>query len=241
MEYILDVHLHTVLSGHANSTVLENAEYARQKGLKFMGMADHAPGLPGGAHLYNFGLLWSIPDYLLGVRVFKGVEANIMDFSGKLDLPDKLLGKMDFVIASLHSGVLETKSRQEHTDAVVAAMENRNVHVIGHPGSASFELDMEQVVAAAARTRTVLEVNNQSLNPKSHRYNGDDVLLGMLALCKKHRVPVLASSDAHICVNVGEFSLAKCLIERAGIGEDMVLNTSGDRFLAAIDRKRSLE
>lgn len=239
MEFILDVHLHTVLSGHAHSTALENAQCAKAKGLRFMGMADHAPGLPGGAHIYNFAQLWSMPDELAGVRLFRGAEANIMDYGGALDLPDGILGRLDFVIASMHSGVLEARGPREHSAALAAAMRSRHVHIIGHPGGKNFELDMEEVVLAAAGTGTALEVNAQSLNPRSYRYNGEGAAREMLRLCKRHGVSVLASSDAHICANVGEFGRARELILESGIGEELVLNTCGERFLAAIEKKRS--
>ena len=237
MEYILDVHVHTVLSGHAHSTLSENAAHAASIGLKFIGMADHGPGLPSGAHLYNFSNLWSMPDFMHGVRVFKGVEANIMDIDGGLDLPDRLLGKMEFVIASIHVGVLEPTNRADHTKAMISVMENKNVHIIGHPCDKRFELDMDEVVKAAARTKTVLEVNNQSLNPGSHRYHGDDETLEMLRLCKKYGALVLASSDAHVCTNVGNFAAAKEIIKKADLSEEEVLNTCDKRFLAAIHAK----
>ena len=237
MEFILDVHVHTVLSGHAHSTLSENAAYAASIGLKFIGMADHGPGLPGGAHLYNFGNLWSMPDYMHGVRIFKGVEANIMDLDGKLDLPDRILGKMEFVIASIHLGIIDPTNKADHTRAIISAMENKNVNIIGHPCDKRFELDLDEVVKAAARTKTILEVNNQSLNPGSHRYFGDGETLEILRLCKKYGVPVLASSDAHVCTNVGNFTEAKAVIEKAGLSEEEVLNTCDKRFLSAVNAK----
>ena len=239
MEFILDVHVHTVLSGHAHSTLSENAAYAASIGLKFIGMADHGPELPGGAHLYNFSNLWSMPDYMHGVRIFKGVEANILDTSGNIDLPDGLLKNMDFVIASLHVGVVIPTSKPDHTKAIISAMENKNVHIIGHPCDKRFEVNMDEVVRAAARTNTILELNNQSLNPRSHRYLGDGVFLEMLYLCKKYGVPVLASSDAHICTNVGSFEGAKAFIKKTDLSEEEVLNTCDKRFLSAINKKRS--
>ena len=239
MEYILDVHCHTVLSGHAHSTLMENAKHASDIGLRFIGMADHGPGLPGGAHLYNFANLWSMPDFLHGVRIFKGVEANILNHEGHLDLPEKLLETMDFVIASLHRGVVTPTNKTEHTRTMVNAMENKNMHILGHPGDKWFEIDVETVVKAAARTKTIIEVNNISLNPGSHRYQGDGIFVEILELCKKYRVPVLASSDAHICTNVGNLDAVKVLLEKVALPEELLLNTCEKKFLEAIDKKRS--
>ncbi|MCL1883374.1 MAG: phosphatase [Defluviitaleaceae bacterium] len=238
MNFVLDVHCHTVNSGHAYSTVDENAAHAAKIGLKYIGVSDHAPGMPGGAHLYNFTNLWSLPEVINGVRVFKGVECNIMSEQGELDLENWLLEKMDFVIASFHRGTFPPANSEIHTRAAIAAMENKNMHIFGHPSDLFFEIEPETVVKAAARTHTILEINNQSLNPDSYRFKGHEPLMKILDLCKEHKVPVLASSDAHFCTNVGNLERAKEIIMASGIDETLVLNTCVERFLAAIKKAR---
>ena len=233
----LDVHCHTTLSGHAHSTVRENAAYAASIGLGHIGVADHGPALPGGTHLFTFVNLWVLPDYIHGVRVFKGVEANICDANGNLDLPDELLKKMDFVIASMHRTVIAPSSRDDNTRALISAMENPHVHILGHPIDLWYEIDIEAVVKAAARTKTVFEVNNQSLKPSSVRFSGEAVFKDALHMCKVYSVQVLASSDAHYCEAVGKVDRAMELIVSAGIDESYVLNTDVNRFIAATCQK----
>ncbi|MCL2387389.1 MAG: phosphatase, partial [Defluviitaleaceae bacterium] len=195
----------------------------------------------GGAHIYHFSNLWSLPEIINGVRVFKGAECNIMNINGDLDLSTSLLAKMEYVIASLHRGVFPPSNKDTHTRAIIAAMEsNQNMHILGHPGDFWFDIDVEGVVEAAARTRTIIEINNQSLNPESYRFKGTEVFLEILHHCKKYKVPVLASSDAHFSTYVGELSRARELIEASQIDEKQVLNTSKERFLAAIQRKKEL-
>jgi putative hydrolase len=239
LNFVLDVHIHTVLSGHAYSTISENAAYAAQIGMPFIGVSDHAPAMQGGAHLYNFSNLWSLPEIINGVRVFKGAECNILSIAGGIDLTADLLAKMDFVIASFHRGTFPPADRDTHTRAAIAAMQNNpDMHIFGHPGDCFFSIDEEAVVETAAKTRTIIEINNQSLNPDSYRYNGEKTAMKILQLCKKLAVPVLASSDAHFCTHVGRLERAKELICAAEIPEEQVLNTSAERFLAAIQRKR---
>jgi putative hydrolase len=79
-----DLHTHTVASGHAYSTVDEMARGAFNKGIKLIGITDHGPKLPGGPNVYHFGNFSIVPDELYGVRIVKGVEANILK-NGKLD------------------------------------------------------------------------------------------------------------------------------------------------------------
>jgi len=241
VKFVLDVHVHTVNSGHAYSTVSENAAHAAKIGLPFIGISDHAPAMPGGAHLYSFTNLWSLPDVIHGVRVLKGAECNILNTDGELDLTADLLAKMEFVIASFHRGTFTPADRDTHTRAAIAAMENNpDMHILGHPGDCFFEIDVEDVVETAARTRTIIEINNQSLNPGSYRFNGNGTVMKILKLCKKLGVPVLASSDAHFCTYVGGLERAKELILAAGLEEEQVLNTSAESFLAAIQRKKEL-
>ncbi|MCL2217819.1 MAG: phosphatase [Defluviitaleaceae bacterium] len=240
MRFVLDVHCHTVGSGHAYSTVSENAAHAAEIGLTHIGIADHGPGIPDGAHIHSFMNLKILPNYIHGVRVLKGVECNIMDTDGRLDLPDDLLKQLEFVIASMHRGVIKPSDKATNTRTLISAMEkNPEMHILGHPGDANYEIDVEAVVDAAARTRTIIEINNQSLNPNSYRYQGDGIFIKMLTLCKQYNVPVLASSDAHFHTLVGELGRAKAVIEAVSMDEKQVLNTSADRFLAAIANKKA--
>jgi len=238
MTFILDVHIHTVASGHAYSTVSENAAHAASIGLTHIAIADHGPAMPGGPHFFTFSNQQIIPGYIHGVRILKGAEVNIIDHDSKLDLPDKLLHTMDFTIASLHRGVLPPTNRDTHTQMMIKAMENPVVSILGHPACAHFDIDIEAVVSAAARTGTIIEINNMTLNPKSVRYKGDEDQRRLLTACKKYKVPILASSDAHFCALVGEMGKAKALIEAEGIPESQVLNTSAELFFQAVQMKR---
>ena len=73
---LIDVHTHTVLSTHAYSTLLENAKYASQINLKYLGVSDHGPAIPGGQHIFAIYNMKVIPEYIEGVRILKGVELS---------------------------------------------------------------------------------------------------------------------------------------------------------------------
>ena len=234
MKLILDIHCHTISSNHAYSTITENAAHAASVGLTHIGIADHGPGMPGGAHRYHFHNLGALPDTIHGVRVLKGIEANILNSGGELDFPNQYLAMMDFVIASMHREVIVPASRAADTAALVNAAENPNVHILGHPLNVEYDIDIAAVVKAAAKTRTIIELNNHSLIPGSFRYNGTEQYVEMLALCKEHGVKILVSSDAHYHEHVGNFEMAKPLLEAANVPEELILNTCPDKFFAAI-------
>ena len=171
MKICFDMHTHTVASGHAFSTFKENVEEAAAKGLYAMGMSDHAPAMPGSAQEIYFGNFKSIRRELMGVKIYTGVEANIMDFNGTLDLGECTLKKMDYVIASLHVPCIRPGSPRENTDALIGAMKNPYVKIIGHPDDDRYPLEYDRLIPAALENRVALEVNNSSFNPRSGRQN----------------------------------------------------------------------
>ena len=240
MDFILDLHCHTVSSTHAYSTVTENAMQAAAVGLTHVGISDHSPGMPGGAHRYHFMNMGAMPTHIHGVRVLKGIEVNITDTEGTLDFPDEMLSRMEFVIASQHREVFIPSTMADNTKAIVNAMDNPNTHIIGHPNNSTYQVDIEAIVKAAAKTNTILEINNATLKPGGYRNNGPDSFIEMLRLCKALDVPIIAGSDAHYHQYVGDFSNVKDLIIQSGIPAHLVLNTDIHLLTAAIAKKKGL-
>src|SRR5665647_2512149 len=159
MQFVADLHVHTVASGHAYSTVKEIACAAAEKGLAMIALTDHGPGMPGGAHAYHFSNQIAIPDSLFGVRVLKGIEANVMDRQGKLDLDDLRLGKLDIVAVGLHTVCAPYGTVQENTAMMLAAMQNPFVDVIVHPGNPEYLIDEEAVVKEAVRCLSLIHIS----------------------------------------------------------------------------------
>ncbi|HUX79124.1 MAG TPA: PHP domain-containing protein, partial [Alphaproteobacteria bacterium] len=124
MDIKVDLHTHTVASGHAYSTLSENALAASRKGIKLLGMTDHAPSMPGAPHLYLFGNMAILPEELYGVRILPGVEANITNYEGKLDIPIEYLSRMKIVLVGLHVICYPGGTSEQNTKAYIKAMEN---------------------------------------------------------------------------------------------------------------------
>ena len=103
-----DLHCHSIASSHAYSTVKEMAEAAAEKGVKAFALTDHAPSMPDAPHVWHFHNLHVLPEKICGVRVLKGVEANIMSFDGNIDMTDFDLKDIEWVVASCHIPVSYT-------------------------------------------------------------------------------------------------------------------------------------
>lgn len=231
MKFFADLHIHTVASGHAYSTIDEIAREARDKRLIVIGIADHSEGMPGGAPLFHFHNLRAVPREIYGVTVLKGAEVNIIDYDGTVDLNDDTLKGLDFAIASLHPPCIDFAEADQVTAGLLKAMENPYVKIIGHPGDSRYPFDVEAVVLASKRTGTLLEVNNASLTPDSFRPGVRECLVELLGLCKQHDVPVIVGTDAHICYAVGDFELAVDFLKEIDFPERLIMNTMPDKLV----------
>ncbi|XTR38218.1 phosphatase [Paraclostridium tenue] len=228
MKPIIDLHCHTIASGHAYSTLKENIDEAKEKGLKYLGVSDHAPEMPGSTHPFYFGNLGVIKEEINGIKMLKGIEANIMDFDGNLDIPEDVVGKLDYVIASLHPPCISPGSKEENTKAVLCAMENEEVKIIGHLDDSRYPVDYETVVKKAKETNTLLEINNSSLRPNSFRVGATKNAQELLNLCEKYNVKVILGSDAHIYYQVGAFENCERILKEVDFPGNLVVNYSED-------------
>ncbi len=238
MPYLLDAHCHTVASGHAYSTIKEYAEEAKAKGLQLIAFTDHSDAMPGGANFLHFLNLPNIPEEIGGVELLTGVELNILDESGTVDLRNGYLKKLDVVIASLHQPCFAPKSIDENTCAVVNAAKNPYINVLGHLCDARYPIHIKEVVSAARDENTIIELNSASLSPKSSRFGGEASLILLLDECKKQGLPILLGSDSHIYTSIGDFSYAEQLLDRIAFPDELILNTSVRYFKDTLRTKR---
>lgn len=227
MRDILDLHTHTLASGHAYNTISEMAKTASDMGLELLGITEHAPSMPGTCSSMYFINLHVVPRSLYGIRLMLGCELNILDADGTIDLPDYILKKMDLCIASIHPPCFQCESSIENnTNAIINAMKNPYVKIIGHPDDDRFPLNYEEIVRTAKEEHVLLELNNSSVAPNGFRINAENNIITILELCKKHRTSVIMSSDAHIFTEIGNHSYVKKIIDEVLFPEELVVNRS---------------
>ncbi|MDO8885703.1 phosphatase [Candidatus Oleimmundimicrobium sp.] len=232
MKLLVDLHTHTVASGHAYSTVMEMAKAAKDKGLEGIAITDHGPALPGGAHPFHFWNLRVLPKEIFGVRILKGAEANIVNLKGELDLEDELLETLDVVLLAFHPSCgYEDRGIAGNTKTMISALKNPNIHIIAHPGNPSFPVDAAEVIAAAKEYNAVIELNNSSLLPTASRLGSYESCLSIANEAYKSGSEIVVSSDAHIATGIGNFDNAINLALKAGFSEERILNSSINKVL----------
>lgn len=224
MEFLIDTHTHTLASGHAYSTMSEMIQAAKDKGLKYLGITEHAPKMPGTCHIFYFENLKVVPRQYGDLTLLLGAEANILDTDGTLDLYDELLDRLDIIIASLHNPCYQKGTATDNTNAYLGAMKNPKVAIIGHPDDGRIPVDYEVLVREAKKHHVAIEVNNSSLSPNSFRPNARENVMTYLSLCKEEGVPIIYGSDAHVCYDVANFSFAKEVTDAVAFPKELIIN-----------------
>ena len=240
MKDVLDVHIHTTASGHAYSTFGEVIAAAKSKGLELVGIADHAPSVPGAPHSFHFVNFKIIPRDAYGIKIAMGAELNIIDYSGSTDLPAQILKRLDYAVASLHRECIQTGSVEENTAALIGAMKNPHVVILGHPDNPQFPADLDAVARAAKDSGVLLEINNSSYLPNGHRAGSAENAKLMLAACKRYGTKVIMGSDAHVDVDVGNHALSQKVLAENNFPEDLVVNTDVEKFFDCVRYRNSL-
>jgi len=240
MKIVGDTHTHTIACNHAMGTVTENAAYAKRQGHRFVGITEHCCTLPYAPPLWFFNnMLGNMPHEIDGVFILKGVEVNIVDVAGNLDMPENYLKKLDIVIASAHHQAFEegSWSVEDFTNMYCAVAANPLVDIIGHSGSVEFPHDHERVVRAYKQYDKIVEINSSSPNA---RPGGEKNCREIIRLCKQYGVKVVAASDAHSPQNVGNVGWSISELEAQDFPEELVVNADYARFRKEFFRRRGL-
>lgn len=235
MNIICDTHTHTISSGHAHSTVLENAAEAARMGHKFLVISDHAPGIPGApTELYFRSMPNVLPEQALGVYLIFGCEVNVLDDSGALDLPPEVLNRLDLVIASMHTPTFPPADVETHTRAWLNVAANPSVDIIGHAGDGRFAFDYEPVIRAFKQHGKVVEINTHSFRVRKGSYEN---CRAIVRLMKKYEVPAVVSTDAHFAPYVGKVEPSLEVLRDVDFPEELVLNADAARFARWVSEK----
>ena len=236
MKNLLDVHTHTLASGHAYSTIYEMAFLAKKRGLSLLGITEHAPKMPGTCHEFYFRNLKVIPRKMCGIDLVFGAEVNILNERGDIDLDEELCASLDIIIASLHPPCIPFGEQESNTNALVNVMAKECVNIIGHPDDSRYPIDEERLVREAKRNHVLIELNNASLKAGGPRVGARQVDLRILEYCKEYEVPIVINSDAHVADEVGDIALAMDLVEQVGFPQELIVNWNIELFKGYINR-----
>ncbi|MCM1298029.1 MAG: phosphatase [Firmicutes bacterium] len=242
MQFVSDLHVHTIASTHAFSTVTENAAQAARVGLKLMAVSDHAMTMPDAPHLWHHFNLEVIPRYLNGVFIVRGIEADIMDYEGDLDTDEELLSSLDWAIASFHKPSCLPGTELQHTESYIRVLENKGISCLGHTDDTRYPYEVRTVCRACHDLGKAMELNVARITLKESVPRRAKVsrkfYRNMLSICAEEKTNIIVNSDAHFWSAVGAFDEAASLIEEVGFPHELVLNLDEDRIKNYIVNQR---
>ncbi|MGE5574038.1 MAG: PHP domain-containing protein [Bacillota bacterium] len=242
MRVFADYHTHTRFS-HGKGTVMDNVRAAARKGLEAVAITDHGPANLFGVGVESLAAFVEIAEEIErsreafpGVRVLMGVEANVIDTDGGLDVPAEVQRRLDIVLAGHHlivrgrtladwwklsgrnfaarwSRHLAERARVDNTKSLVEAIRRNRVDVVTHPGL-HVSIDTEELARECARVGTALEINAKHAH----------LDVEFLKIAARQGVSFCINSDAHGPDEVGEFGRALEVAMRAGIEPERIIN-----------------
>lgn len=237
---ICDLHTHTTYS-HGLGSILDNVKQAHEKGLTAIGITDHGPG-----HL-SYGIKLSdvkkmrediakAKELYPDMDIKLGVEANIINKNGNLDVSKEDQKLFDYIIAGYHYAYLgenvfqgllimigswlsshhfpvSKKTIERNTDLVVEAIRNNDIKILTHPGD-KMKVDISRVAKAAAEKGVLLEINDHH----------EHLTVDEIKIASAYDVKFILSSDAHKVSNVGNVEMAYERVKACNIDESRIVN-----------------
>lgn len=241
MKIFADYHTHSVYSGDAKGTIIENVEAAKKKGLRELAITDHGPKHIGyGVKKKNIKKIRKEIDELnrvnTDIEVKFGLEANIIGTDGKIDVDEEIRKELDILLAGFHFGSIpdkliegtkvqiynvlspllpsvERKSRAINTKSVVEALNKYDIDILTHPG-AKASIDTKEVARAATQNDTALEINS------SHGH----LTVEYIKVAMKEGAKFVINSDAHTPEDIGNVEKGINRAIQAGLSVERIIN-----------------
>ena len=220
-----EVHMHTVETD-GKCTIDEMAAAAKERGYKYIAIADHsknlafANGLDDKRAVQHIARIHAANEQTDGITIMAGIEVDILA-DGELDLSDSVLEQMDVVVASVHSAF--NQEAQQMTDRLLRALSNKNVSILGHPTGRlllrrdAYPFDMDAVLKTALKNKVAME-----LNAYPDRLDLNDVHLRM---ARERGVKIVINTDAHHTSHFEKIKYGILQARRAWLTPKDVLNT----------------
>ena len=221
-----DLHSHTDQSDGKNA-IEEMLDAAQALNYEYYCVSDHTQSLTIANGMVEGRLLKRIDEIdelnasgRWKMSILKGAEVDILA-DGGLDIEDDVLSQLDVVTVSIHSRMKDTKETM--TERVCRALENRHVHILGHPTGrligkrSEFEIDLERVFETAQKHNVVMELN---AHPQRLDLNA-----GNLRAATKMGLKIAINTDAHRISELDNMQFGVFQARRGWLTSDDVINT----------------
>ncbi len=229
----VDFHVHTFFSHCGIHTHLEMLTRAKELGMQAIAITDHGPELQA----RNTGPFWdrlNVP--LEGIRLLKGMECNLKNDRGDIDLRTEYLQYMDVVLLGIHPNTKKGLQKSEYTDMLISAIrKNPAIDIITHPNDASYLVEFERLAETAASYGVAIELNNSKTLLKRI---GDDITRELIRACKHVGCKMAICSDAHALEELGCDDSVRPLLALEDFPSELLVNDTAEAAFEFIEKRR---
>ena len=246
-----DLHVHSIFTDHAYSTIDENARFASKQGIELIAITDHFGPMfihNVNSAMFHFNNRIVLPDELYGVRVLRGIEIDIVDHKGTLAfsdlvhpyregemITDYILNKCEFVIASVHQNSdLRPATVAEHTQMYCNALMNPYVDMIGHSGRSGMPYELDEVLKLAKDQGKIIEINNHSFMLG----DSNEKCTQIAERCAELGVYIAVNSDAHFAYDIGQYDAARKMLEEIHFPKELIANQSRAKIESVLKARK---
>lgn len=231
----VDFHSHTLFSQCGIHTHIEMLTYAKSIGLKGLAITDHGPALNSRFCCPYYD---RFKDPVKGIRMLKGIESNILDESGNIDVPERYIKFLDIILVGLHPhpAAPQGQGEEKYTSMLIASMgKNLCVDIITHPNEIEYPLDYEQIALTAKKYGIALELNNSKTlyNRTTHKKT-----LELVKNCKKVGCRIAVTSDAHALHEIGLDDSVLPYLHNTGFPEKLLVTGNAEKAFRFIEERR---
>ncbi len=232
----VDLHSHSFFSRCGVHSVIELLEAARRKGLKAQAVTDHGPAK---VDRINTTFFTRLQDPVEGIHLLKGMECNLTDKAGHLDMDPEMIPHCDVLLAGLHDNIRDEWSDEEATEALIAAMRgNPWLDVITHPLCGEYKIDLRKCARVAKETGKALEFNNSkirlgSISPEQQKH--------FIRICREEGCLVAVNTDAHTVNELGDTRAMDALLKEEGFPADRIVNRTYEGLMKWLEERRNFK
>jgi|TARA_Y100000310_G_C20689203_1_gene821111 putative hydrolase len=237
----IDLHVHTIHSGHAYGSLYEVLNEAKSNNMEMIAITDHGPSMEGSAPEVHFKMASRAPKNFKGMEVLWGCEANIIDGKGKIDLNKKIIKMLDILLVGMHIGCpYEDLGKKGNTKAIINCFEKYPISIFSHPTTLYYQYDLDKVFQSACDNDILLELNLSSLNRLSNGHHREDLdrVKKMIEIVKKNNKKVIITSDCHFLHELGDDTILKKHWNELGLNNKLIINNFKQELKAFIASKK---
>jgi putative hydrolase len=230
----VDFHSHSLFSGCGVHTVVEMLTEAKRLGLRGLAITDHGRLVGGRANTVFFERL---SDPVPGIRLLKGIEANINGDTGRIDVGQGVLPFLDVILLGLHDNLKTGLGREWYTYALLKALvQNPYIDILSHLNSANYPVDYDAVAEAAVRLDIAVEMNNSKV---AYQRVSDDETGCFIEACKKRDCKAAVCSDAHCFQELGQDGAIRALLSKYDYPEALIVNRTAESAFEFVESRKS--